>query len=50
MVFDHRDEHASQYEAIWSIAAKIGGSGETLRHWVLQAERDQGLRPGPTSP
>ena len=49
MVFDHRDEHASQYEAIWSIAAKIGGSGETLRHWVLQAERDQGLRPGPTS-
>jgi transposase-like protein len=49
MVFDHRDEYTSQYEAILSIAAKIGCSGETLRHWVRQAERDQGLRAGPTS-
>ena len=49
MVFDHRDEYTSQYEAIRSIAAKIGCSGETLRHWVRQAERDQGLRAGPTS-
>src|SRR4029450_9470934 len=49
MVFEHRDEYASQYEAILSIAAKIGCSRETLRHWVRQAERDQGLRPGPTS-
>ena len=49
MVFDHRDEYASQYEAIRSIAAKIGCSGETLRHWVRQAERDQGPRAGPTS-
>ncbi len=39
----------SQYDAIRSIAAKIGCSGETLGHWVRQAERDQGLRPGPTS-
>ncbi|HZA92839.1 MAG TPA: IS3 family transposase [Gemmatimonadales bacterium] len=49
MVFEHRNEYASQYEAILSIAAKIGCSRETLRHWVRQAERDQGLRPGPTS-
>ena len=49
MVFDHQGEHASQYEAIRSIAAKIGCSGETLRNWVRQAERDQGLRAGPTS-
>ena len=35
--------------AIGSIAAKIGCTGETLRSWVRQAERDQGLRPGPTS-
>ena len=40
MVFDHRNEYTSQYEAILSIAAKIGCSGETLRHWVRQAERD----------
>ena len=47
MVFDHRGEHASQHEAIRSIAEKIGCSAETLRHWVRQAERDQGLRAGP---
>ena len=29
-------------------AAKIGCTGETLRSWVRQAERDQGLRGGPT--
>ena len=32
-----------------SIAAKIGCTSETLRGWVRQAERDQALRPGPTS-
>ena len=49
MVLDHRDEYPSQYQAIRLIAAKIGCSGETLRHWVRQAERDQGLRAGQTS-
>jgi transposase-like protein len=49
MVFDHQGEHASQYEAIRSIAQKIGCSGETLRNWVRQAERDQGQRAGPTT-
>ena len=49
MVLDHREEHGSQWAAIQSIAAKIGGSGETLRNWLRQAERDQGLRAGPTS-
>ena len=31
------------------IAAKIGCTAETLRKWVRQAERDQGLRAGPTT-
>ena len=31
MVFDHQGEDTSQDEAIRSIAAKIGCSGETLR-------------------
>ena len=49
MVFDHADEHGSQYAAIRSIAQKIGCSSETLRNWVRQAERDEGLRAGPTT-
>src|SRR3712207_9533482 len=49
MVLDHQGEHGSQYAAIRSIAAKIGCSGETLRNWVRQVERDQGLRAGPTT-
>ena len=43
MVREHTGEHASQWEAIGSIAAKIGCTAETLRKWVRQAERDQGL-------
>ena len=49
MVFEHQHEHASQWAAIASIAAKIGCTAETLRGWVRQAERDQGLRGGPTT-
>jgi transposase len=49
MVFDHRGDYASQYAAIRSIAQKIGCSGETLRKWIRQAERDQGLRTGLTT-
>ena len=46
MVFEHQAEHPSQWAAINSIAGKIGCTGETLRSWVRQAERDQGLRGG----
>ena len=49
MVFEHRDEHASQWAAICSIAAKVGVSSETLRKWVRRAETDEGLRPGLTT-
>jgi transposase len=49
MVLEHQGEHASQWAAIASIAAKIGCAGETLRNWVRRAERDQGLRPGATT-
>src|SRR3954449_3269013 len=49
MVLDHQGEHTSQWSAIHSIAEKIGCSGETLRNWVRQAERDQGIRPGATT-
>ena len=49
MVFEYADKHASQWAAICSIAEKIGCTAETLRHWVRQAERDAGQRPGLTT-
>ena len=49
MVFEHRAEYATQWEAIQSIAAKMGCSRETLRNWVRQAESDRGPRSGPTT-
>lgn len=49
MVLEHAEEHGSQWAAITSIAEKIGCAAETLRHWVRQAERDGGKRPGLTS-
>jgi transposase-like protein len=49
MVFEHRSDHASQWAAITSIAAKIGCTAQTLSTWLKQAERDQGRRPGLTT-
>src|SRR5215207_7876905 len=49
MVLEHGGDHASQWSAIGSIAAKVGCTAETLRKWVRQAERDQGRRAGPTT-
>jgi len=42
---EHAAEYGSQWEAIRSIAAKIGCCSETLRRWVRRAERDEGVRP-----
>jgi transposase len=49
LVLEHQGEHGSQWAAIHAVAEKIGCSGETLRHWVRQAERDRGVRSGPTT-
>ena len=49
MVLEHESEHGSQWATILSIASKIGCTSETLRKWVRQAERDQGVRPGLTT-
>ena len=46
MVSEHRAEYDSEWEAIWSIAEKIGCSAETLRKWVRRAEVDTGDDPG----
>ena len=49
LVHQHQGDHASQWAAISSIAAKIGCTAETLRGWLRQAERDSGQRAGTTS-
>src|SRR2546425_8764137 len=49
MVIAHRGEHASQWAAIVSIAAKIGCTAQTLNHWVKKADVDSGRKPGVTS-
>ena len=49
MVLDQRDQYASQWEAIRSIAAKIGCSSEALRKWVQRSAIDSGRKPGVTT-
>ena len=49
MVLEHRGEHASQWAAIMSIAAKIGCTAQTLNNWVKTAEVDSGRKPGVTT-
>jgi len=49
MVLEHEREYGSQWATIRSIAEKIGCAAETLRSWVRQDERDQGIRPGLTT-
>lgn len=49
LVEEHREEYRSQWAVIQSISQKIGCTAETLRKWVVQAQRDAGHRPGLTS-
>jgi transposase len=49
MVLDHEAEHTSRWQAIPSIAVKIGCTGQTLNEWLKPAERDSGRKPGLTT-
>jgi transposase len=50
MVVESKADYGSEYEAIRSIAAKLGiTSPESLRKWLRQAEVDGGVRPGKTT-
>jgi transposase len=49
MVLEHRGDDATEWAAMASIAAKNSCTGETLRNWVRQAERDAGTRAGLTT-
>jgi transposase len=49
LVLDIQSDYGSQWEAIVSVAEKVGASAESLRRWVRQAEVDAGARAGTTS-
>ena len=49
MVLEHEREYPSQWQAICSIASKIGCSPDSLKAWFRQAEIDTGRRDGATS-
>jgi transposase len=49
LLAEHRDEYASEWAAMQSIAGKIGCTAETLRSWVRRVEVDAGRRPGLSS-
>lgn len=46
MVFEAEAYSGSQWEAICSVAEKLGPTPETVRNWVRRAEIDGGRRPG----
>jgi transposase len=46
LVLENQAEHGSQWASVMSVAGKIGCAAQTLHRWVVQAERDQGARPG----
>jgi len=47
MYQESRPDHVSDTAAMVKVAELLGvGTGETVRHWVRQAEIDAGTRPG----
>ena len=49
MVFEAERHVRSQWEAIVSVADKLGPTPETVRRWVRRVEIDEGRKPGLTT-
>jgi len=49
MVQEHQQDYPSQTAAALAVAKQLGLGRETVRRWVVQAEVDDGGRPGATS-
>ena len=49
LVLDNEGQHASRWQAVMSIAAKIGCTPQTLNDWVKKVEVDTGQRGGVTT-
>jgi transposase len=46
LVLETDSQHGSRWQAVMSIAAKIGCTAQTLNEWVKKAEVDSGRRAG----
>ena len=46
LVFDNEGQHASRWQGVMSISAKIGCTPQTLNDWVKKAEVNSGKRAG----
>jgi len=46
LVLEQQAELGSRWPAVVSVAEKLGCAAQTLHRWVVQAERDEGKRPG----
>lgn len=46
LVLDAKGQHPSRWQAVVSIAAKIGSAANTLNDWVKKVEVDSGQRAG----
>jgi len=46
LVLETEAQHPSRWQAVVSIAAKIGCAAQTLNEWVKKAEVDSGRRAG----
>ena len=49
LVLEHEGEYPSQWQAIQSIAAKIGCSPDSLKAWLKRTQIDAGEAPGATT-
>jgi transposase len=49
IVFEAERHANSQWDAICSVAEKLGPTAETVRKWVRRLEIDEGQRPGLTT-
>jgi transposase len=49
LVTGHAEDYGSEWEAISTVAGRLGMSPETLRKWIRQSEVDAGDREGTTT-
>ena len=49
MVQEHQQDYPSQTAVAQAVARQLGLGRETVRRWIVQAEIDEGARPGVTS-